>query len=99
VILRRSRFGDVIRRQLDLFAHEHAGDIEETQNRLDAYNAADRDEAEELYGDFVDSVDLVKEALEEVRDTYARRLDEGTREIYEREFERVLAKRWPRFSL
>jgi hypothetical protein len=99
VILRRSRFGDVIRRQLDLFAHERAGDIQETQDRLDAYNAADRDDAEELYGDYVDAVDLVKDLLEEVRDTYAQRLDEETREVYEREFERMLAKRWPRFAL
>ena len=98
-MLRRARFGDVINRQLEMFARENAGDIAETQRRLDLYNAADRDEAEELYGDFVDSVDLVKDALEEIRDTYSRPLDEHTREVYEREFERTLAKRWPRFAL
>ena len=98
-MFRRARFADVINRQLELFARENAGDIAETQRRLDLYNAADRDEAEELYGDFVDSVDLVKDALEEIRDTYSRPLDEDTREVYEREFERMLAKRWPRFAL
>ncbi|MBV8079932.1 MAG: hypothetical protein JO186_06085, partial [Actinobacteria bacterium] len=50
-------------------------------------------------GDFVDAVDLVKDHLEEIRDTYARTLDEETRESYEREFERMLAKRFPRFEL
>jgi hypothetical protein len=98
-MFRRARFADVISRQLDLFAHERAGDIEETQRRLDLYNAADRDEAEELYGDYVDSVDLVKDFLEEIRDTYSRPMDEETCEVYEREFERALAKRWPRFAL
>jgi len=98
-MLRRRRFGDVIKRQLDLFAREHAGDIDETDERLEAYNTADRDEAEERYGDYVDSVDLVKEFLEEVRDTYSRTLDEPTRDVYEREFERELAKRWPRFAV
>jgi len=99
VIRRRARFGDVIGRQLDLFARERAGDIEETEKRLAAYNAADRDEAEERYGDFVDSVDLVKDFLEEIRDTYSQTLDEPTRDVYERQFERELAKRWPRFAL
>jgi hypothetical protein len=98
-MFRRARFADVISRQLDLFARERAGDIEETQRRLDLYNAADRDEAEELYGDYVDSVDLVKDFLEEIRDTYSRPLDEETGEVYEREFERALARRWPRFTL
>jgi hypothetical protein len=95
----RSRFGDLISRQLDLFAQDNRGDIEETQERLDAYNAAERDDAEELYGDYVDSVDGIKELLEELRDTYGRTLDEDAREVYEREFERMLAKRWPRFAL
>jgi hypothetical protein len=98
-VLRRARFTDLISRQLDLFERENRGDIEETRERLDAYNAADRDDAEELYGHYVDSVDLVKESLEELRDTYGRTLDEDAREVYEREFERMLAKRWPRFAL
>jgi len=98
-VLRRGRFGELVTRQLDLFAREYAGDIAEVQRRLDLYNAGDRDEAEELYGDFVDAVDLVKDHLEEIRDTYARTLDEETRESYEREFERMLAKRFPRFEL
>ena len=98
-MLRRSRFRDLISRQLDLFERQNAGDIAEAQSRLDAYNAGDRDEAEELYGDYVDAVDVVKDALEEIRDTYARTLDEETREDYEREFERTLAKRFPPFAL
>ena len=97
--LRRNRFGELISRQLDLFEHDNRGDIEETQRRLDLYNSAERDDAEELYGDYVDHVDAVKELLEELRDTYARTLDEDAAEVYEREFERMLAKRLPRFAL
>jgi len=97
--LGRPRFRDLIERQLDLFERENRGDIQETQRRLDLYNAADRDEAEELYGDYVDHVEAVKELLEELRDTYARTLDEGVRDVYERQFDRMLAKRWPRFEL
>src|SRR4051794_25265386 len=97
-MLGRRRFRDVIERQLDLFEREHADDIAETQKRLDAYNAAERGEAEELYGDYADSVDWAKELVEELRDAYSRTLDEDARDAYEREFERMLAKRWPRFA-
>jgi hypothetical protein len=97
-MLRRARFADVIARQLDLFEREHPGDVAEAQLRLDAYNEADRDGAEELYGDYVDAVDVVKDQLEQIRDAYAATLDGQTRAAYEREFARALAKRFPRFA-
>ena len=98
MMLRRRRLRDVIERQFDLFEREHADEIAETQKRLHAYNAAERDEAEELYGDYADSVDWVKDLLEEVRDAYSRTLDDNTRDAYGREFERMLGKRWPRVA-
>ena len=99
MIFRRARFEDVIKRQLDLFEQDNRGDIQETRDRLAAYNRADRDEAEELYGDYVLHVDAVKEILEDLRDTYARTLEEGVDEQYEREFNRAVAKRMPPFAL
>ena len=45
-MFRRKRFADLISRQLDLFEREHADVIAEAETRLDAYNRADRDEAE-----------------------------------------------------
>ena len=55
-MFRRARFTQVIGSQLDLFEHDHRDVIDEADARLDAYNAAGRDEAEELYGDYVDAV-------------------------------------------
>jgi hypothetical protein len=98
-MFRRTRFGDLIRRQLDMFEEEHGDEIAETAKRLKEYNSGERDDAEELYGDYADSVDWVKEGLEELRDTYQRTLDADAGDEYEREFDRAVAKRWPRFSL
>jgi isocitrate dehydrogenase kinase/phosphatase len=95
----RRRFRDVVARQLDLFERDYPDEVAETRTRLAAYNAADRDDAEELYGDYMDQVDAVREMLEDVRDTYARTLPEESRDDYEREFDRLLAKRSPRVGL
>jgi len=99
VIFRRARFGEVIARQLDLFALDHRLVIEEVVERLEAYNAADRDEAEELYGDYVDAVETGTEILADIRDAYARNLEQGIDDQYEREFNRAVSKRWPAFAL
>ena len=40
-----------------------------------------------------------EEALADMRDTYARTLDEGSQEEYEAEFNRAVKKRWPPFGL
>ena len=64
----RSRFADVIRRQLDGFEREHADVIEEAHAKLDAYNRASRDEAEELYGDYLDALETGTELLADLRD-------------------------------
>ena len=95
----RSRFADVIRRQLDGFEREHADVIEDARTRLDAYNRASRDEAEELYGDYVDAVETGTELLADIRDHFKWTLDEELGEQYEREFNRAVGKRLPRFSL
>ena len=97
--LRRRRFGDVIDRQLDLFERDHADVIAETRKKLELYNAASRDEAEELYGDYVDAVETGTEILADVRDHFARTLEEDAAEQYEREFNAAVAKRLPPFAL
>ena len=99
IFRRRGRFGDVIRRQLDLFEQDHLAAIEEVVDRMDAYNRADRDEAEELYGDYVDAVETATELLADIRDAYARLLEEGIDEVYEAEFNRAVMKRLPPFGL
>ena len=98
-MFRRSRWGDLIERQLDLFEREHRDVIEEAETKLDAYNRAERDEAEELYGDYVDAVETGTELLADIRDHFKWTLDEDLGEQYEREFNRAVAKRLPRFKL
>lgn len=97
--LRRRPFADVIERQLDLFEREEADLIAECDAAEDAYDAAGSDEAEERYGDYVDLVEAGTEALAELRDNFARTLDEDTAEEYEEDFNRAVARRLPRFAL
>ena len=99
MIFGRRRFADLIQRQLDLFEREHGDVIEEAQERLELYNHAERDEAEELYGDYVDAVETGTELLADIRDAFKRTLDEGIDEEYEAEFNRAVGKRLPRFAL
>ena len=91
----RKRFSDVIGRQLDVFAEDEAdgllADVEEMKRR---YDAADRDESEEAYGDYVDAIDAVKDALADMRDRFAATLDEDGAERYEPAFEDAARRRW-----
>ncbi len=98
-MFRRRRFADLIRRQLELFEREHAELVADCLAAEEAYNRADRDEAEELYGDYVDLVEAGTEELADIRDTFARTLDEEVAEEYEAEFNRAVVKRLPRFGL
>jgi hypothetical protein len=95
----RRRFADVVSRQLDLFEREHAGLIADCEAAERAYNRADRDEAEERYGDYVDLVETGTELLADLRDGYASTLDEEVAEEYEATFNRAVLKRLPRFAL
>jgi hypothetical protein len=98
-MFRKRRFADLISRQLDLFEREHADVIAEARERLDAYNRAERGEAEELYGDYVDAVETGTELLADMRWEFIRTLDEEAAEEYESEFNRAVAKRLPPFGL
>ena len=95
----RARFGDLIDRQLDLFEREHRGLIDDCLAAEQSYTRADRDEAEERYGDYVDLVESGTEILADIRDHFAQTLDEATAEEYEAAFNRAVAKRLPRFAL
>jgi hypothetical protein len=58
------------------------------------YDRAAGDGAEQAYGVYVDAVDVVKDALVEMRDRFAATLDDATAEEYETSFERAARKRW-----
>jgi hypothetical protein len=99
-MLRRRRFADLIKRQLDVFAEDEAHNIfAEIRDRKALYDAADRDEAEEMYGDYIDAVETGTEALADMRDRFKQTLDEDAGEEYEQEFNRAVKKRWPMFGL
>ena len=98
-MLRRRRFADVISRQLDLFEREQAALVRECEEAEAAYDRAERDEAEERFGDYQDVVETGTELLVELRDNFASTLGEAAAEQYEAEFNRAVERRLPRFSL
>jgi isocitrate dehydrogenase kinase/phosphatase len=98
-VFRRRRFAEVIARQLDLFQQDHADVIAEVEELRRAYHDADRDEAEERYGDYVDAVETGTEILADIRDHFARTLGEADAEEYEAAFNRAVAKRLRTFAL
>jgi hypothetical protein len=95
VIFGRGRFGDLVRRQLDLFEEGEVELLREAEAAVRAYDDAGRDEAEEAYGDYQLVLESVVERLEELRDTYAATLDDDSREAYEQAFGRAARKRFP----
>ena len=92
-------FEDVIRRQLDLFEEECAELIADCDAAERAYDAADRDEAEEKYGDYLDLVETGTDRLAELRDGFRSTMDEDAADAYEAEFNRTVQARFPRFAL
>jgi hypothetical protein len=88
-----SRFKSLVAAQLDLFARENAVLLRRIADSLDEYNHAERDEAEELFGEYMDAHAVAAEILEEMRDHYARTLDDA--DEYVDVFNRAVKKRWP----
>jgi superfamily II DNA helicase RecQ len=99
VRLRRDPFREVIARQLDLFVGDEADLLEECREKFRAYNRADREDREEAYGDWIDVVETATEALADMRDRFARTLEEDAAETYEDSFNRAVRKRWPELGL
>lgn len=93
-MLGRSRFADVVSRQLDLFATDEASLLEEAAAADAAWTNATRDESEELYGDYQHVVDRLAERLLDLRETYASTLEDSTSEAYRATFGKVARKRF-----
>lgn len=100
MIFRKRRFADLIERQLDVFGEDQRHDIfAEIRDRKALYDRADRGDAEELYGDYIDAVETGTEALADMRDRFKQTLDDDAAEEYERQFNRAVKKRWSMFGL
>jgi hypothetical protein len=98
IFRRRNRFAELVGRQLDLFEQDEAELFAELEEAERAYDAADRDDAEEAYGDVQLVVDAGAERLADVRDSYAGTLDDDAAGEYAQAFARAAAKRFPRFT-
>lgn len=96
---RRDRFGDLVRRQLDLFAEDEAELLREADEAERAYDAADREDAEEAYGDLQLVLESIADRLEELRDTYASTLGSDTDLAYAQAFARAARKRFPKLRV
>jgi hypothetical protein len=97
-MLRRSRFAELVARQLELFAEDEGNLLEEARQADVAWTNASRDDSEERYGDYQLVVDTIAERLYDVRERYAAGLDEGTATRYRADFDRAARKRFPRFA-
>ncbi len=95
---RRGRFGDLVQRQLDLFALDEAELLAELEAAERGYDDAAREDAEEAYSDLQLIVDVGAERLADVRDTYAATVDEDAASEYASAFNRAAARRFPRLT-
>ncbi|MEO5575288.1 MAG: hypothetical protein ABIR67_11800 [Gaiellaceae bacterium] len=93
---RRDRFGDLVRRQLDLFAEDEGELLEEAKAAERAYDGADRGDAEELYGDYQLVLEAIADRLGEIRDAYTATLPNDAIDAYEHSFGRAARKRHPK---
>ena len=98
-MVRRSRFAEVIARQLDLFVRDNLELLEACDAAELAYDRAERDQAEERFGDYQELVEDGTEILAGLRDNFAYTLDEETAAEYEEAFNRAVEKQLPRFGL
>jgi hypothetical protein len=93
------RFAELIARQLDLFEQQDAEFLRRVDDAERAYDAADREDAEEVYGRYQELVEHGTEALAEMRDAYAGTLDPEDADDYAAEFNQAVIDRLPRFGL
>ena len=98
-MFRRRRFREVIERQLAFFEEDDFDLLTDVDRALEKYERADRDEAEELYGDYQLAIEAATDRLAELRDTYARTLDEDDAEQFVREFNEAVVERWRDLAL
>jgi hypothetical protein len=98
VPLFRRRFAEVVERQLDLFAADHAGDLGAIEAARDEHRRSSVDDEAEVFGDYQDRVDWAAEDLLALRDGFATTLDEDGERDYRRAFARAAARRFPELA-
>jgi hypothetical protein len=95
---RQGRFRELVERQLDLFEADEAELLHEAEEADQAWTKADREETEELYGDYQLVVDAIGSRLFDVRETYALTLTADAADDYRAAFNAAALKRFRRFA-
>lgn len=96
---RKRRFAEVVESQLEMFAADHSGDLEEIAGALDGYNRAPAEEAEERYSEYADLVESISDDLDEVRAHYAVTLEEESGAEYMAVFAKKARQRFRHIPL
>jgi hypothetical protein len=92
---RRRQFDELIERQLDIFAVEHADELREIAEARARWRRSDVADAEEAFGDEQDRIEWAAEELEKMADAYATTLDEEAAVAYRAALMKRLRKRYP----
>ena len=98
MIRRRGLFHELVERQLDLFEEDEAELLEDAEEADAAWTNAQAEVTEELYGDYQLVVDAIGERLYEIRESYARTLDEATAREFRIAFNRAVESRFGRYA-
>jgi hypothetical protein len=96
ILRRRSRFGELVRHQLELFANDEAELLAEIPAAESAWTRSSRDEAEASYGELQLVLDTVGERLLDLRETYAATLPHHAADAYRRAFTQAALRRFER---
>ena len=92
--LGRSRFREIVERQLELFSVDESALLAEAHAADAAATSSSVEESEELYGDFQLVVDAVGERLYDMREAFAGTLEDGGGDEYRATFDKAARKRF-----
>ena len=95
---RHGRFHDLVERQLDLFREDAAALLAEAIEAESAWNSASAESAEDAYGDYQLVVDAIADRLLDIRESYARSLDDDAATAYANEFTRQATREFRRYA-
>src|SRR5690349_17127972 len=91
----RSRYHDVIERQLAMFADDNRPLLVRISDAKRRYERARGADSEEAYGDYIELVEEAEDELLALRDRYASTMEGRERSRYQREFTRAAERRLP----
>jgi hypothetical protein len=97
-VFRKNRFGDLVRRQLDLFEEDEQELLAEAAQADSAWTTATAEDSEDLYSDYQLVADAIGERLHAVRETYAASLDGTASDEYRSTFDAAARRRFRRFA-